>query len=834
MAKSSHRVPSYFATMDLDVTDDATTISEQKDRKFRTDYRVWSVSEDPDERAKADALQKAWTALLKAESRDAEIDRIFGLAAANLDAVLEYSRGKRVPGPVYESLLQILVKQFHFTEDLARLRLDAYLKERGCETEVPERPKEVARLVDGFKATPLPEGVQLRWALPKEECDGVVVVRRQAGVPKSPGDGSVILGKEGPVKTENHCDTEAQLGRKYIYGIFSFYRSTPSADCRWCESYRLPPPVAPLPCRRTATGVVLSWERPEGGAKVHVFRTREPVEKIESVDGSLRTPVGGTPITECTGDACRDHGVAPGAVYHYHLVADYGDGIFSSHVSVIVPISRAQPVRELAARSHAEGPVLSWRRPRACCDKVLVVRTEGDPADPADVGTPLTTITFERESDEAVVYKDESAAPGRMYTYALFSVSEDLPATQPEICRAYRLHPAPVGFQAEFAEEGVVLTWDRLPPGAEAKLYRSPSKVDYLDVCGDALDVPADCHPLPLPEEAAAASRYGDTTFALAQRYHYLLVVRYPDGTFSHLAAAAIDTPEPLEPPRDGSVKSETRTDEAGRPQPCLRVTWIPGDPRTTQYLVYRYADGEPADLDALAPETCPKTEHLDSGVVPGRRYHYLVRAVARGLRSAPHAAGSAVALTEVTDLEATPLPGGVLLRWMAPRLADEVRIAARCVGGSETEHSFPPEQRTWLDAAREPHERVCYSVRVRFGTVWSPGKEVAASAASPFALLPAMPEPVALKEFQVRAERREDQLALWWSAPASASACLVWIPGIDRWQLVPADAGHCSLEGHPSEFDGAEVRFVGTNGSVSASAAVEGAPAASPGGGEP
>src|SRR5262249_7728249 len=184
-------------------------------------------STDPRIQVEADAWFKH-VQLLKDRRQDllAILQAFFDqLANAILEGVLNAGVHELTPA-VYTSLCTLAQGQCHLDDHLVSRFVDGYLAQRHLQVGAPlVEPK----LVEAVTATPELGRIHLRWKVPVESCDEVILKRQDKGSDQAARE--LCRGN----RTE-YVDTHVTPGRRYIYRLYSVCRGVESKHSQSVET----------------------------------------------------------------------------------------------------------------------------------------------------------------------------------------------------------------------------------------------------------------------------------------------------------------------------------------------------------------------------------------------------------------------------------------------------------------------------------------------------------------------------------------------------------------------------------------------------------------------
>jgi len=223
--ESEWKILSRFRALGLAVTDDFAKIQARIEQLWANRRRE-ATSTDPALRAEA----QEWFSIVESLRNP---DKVAGYVAT-LQAVF-WRTVADMPLVAAKDLTRIAREQFGFDDDLAQ------------RTVAPQRAPCGASLVSCLQTRVGPGVVRLRWDLPKQRCDEIIVLRRQADEEKE----WTVLFRGG--LREGYEDRTVTPGSRYAYQVYSVFRGVASADSVAAE-VAVPGEGAPAGAKCTGCG----------------------------------------------------------------------------------------------------------------------------------------------------------------------------------------------------------------------------------------------------------------------------------------------------------------------------------------------------------------------------------------------------------------------------------------------------------------------------------------------------------------------------------------------------------------------------------------------------
>jgi len=270
---------------------------------------------------------------------------------------------------VYASLCTIAREQCRLDDRLVQRFVDAYLAKRHLQVGAPlVEPK----LVEAVTATPELGRIRLRWKVPAERCDEVILKRQDRGSDTA----GIELCRGNRTEYE---DTHVAPGRWYIYSLYSVYRGVESKHSQSTETMAIGE-IAQAGARWNGQAIELHWVNPGDQCAVVVFRSertrpmiRQGTHGLEPADAATRL------LHRGGGSDCKDTHIEAGRTYHYLFLAEFAHHVYSRGVEVIVAVPALPPPVAAAHAVYRDAAVDIWwtPAPQPAHEEYAVVRREG-------------------------------------------------------------------------------------------------------------------------------------------------------------------------------------------------------------------------------------------------------------------------------------------------------------------------------------------------------------------------------------------------------------------------------------------------------------------------
>ena len=550
-----HDVISWYTDLDLPVCDDGKAIQAAFDKKKNRWLRDLNGT-DPDKRIAA----RAWFAhsdhLMKHRDDCRELVYEFFADLCDVAKEANISGGQTTATPEFISALANIARdRCKCDNDLTHRFVNRFLKEKGISTKAGGSLVADPGTVNDFNAKGKLGAIVLSWDLPAKDWDRIEILRKQESGKSSAKPKSVYTGTGTSFQ-----DVDGLVpGKWYRYEARAVFHKSKGQIT-----------IARAPCMGEVTQtkpeikngeVCLSWTPPSPDLSVHIFRrpnTKPTVSRgtkgIAAGDSDTRSVyVGG-------GTTWKDPDVKVGVEYHYLIVAEFAQDLYSNgraiHITVPKPPPDVRRVKAVYVQNAGNNEVKVDWDPVSSGEKVayVLVRAEGKtpPASPAG-GKRVQELNQCSAVDKAVV-------PGVRYSYAVFAHHGDLYSLR-------GAESAPVDITADVlsltpdAGDGVVgLKWKE-PQNVNRVVIRrrvsGPPK-DHTD--GEFIKVIGPGHAQ-------------DDNLRNGSMYHYLVCCVYkPDGKYDvfskGIAVSAM-------PDRLPEMVHDFKVEPHGQEVVC---TWIPPD----------------------------------------------------------------------------------------------------------------------------------------------------------------------------------------------------------------------------------------------------------------
>jgi hypothetical protein len=670
-----------FRDLGLPVCDDGDAIR-QKVLVQTPKYLRDKANPDPRVQARADQWFKDVEAL---ENHRPEllqvVEELFSdLADSAISAAIAAGLSQVTP-QLRESLLDLARDQCRTDEQLARSFLESYLGATGLEDGVLVKLAAVERLA----AVSGSGEITLSWALSADPCDEIEIVRSaEPGWPPVKASASRRVFPRGQT---SFVDTGLTPGTWYRYRAAALY-----------QRFRREGPEARAVCLGDVRSAAAAWNdgrmtlrwEPPGVATVVIFRRRDQPPAVRP------GPAGPVPADPATAQVYRGGGtswvdpdVAEGTAYHYRIVAEFGPGLFARGVDVQAAVPAPPPAVRSAAASHTrrgerDAVLVEWEAvPGSLPVEYLVVRREGSaPAGRVEDGALVRVTAHSR-------FLDEGVAPGRRYTYTVFTRMGGLLSRAGAAAPPLDVLSEVTELAAETGSGTVELSWTTPESVSSVLVRRSLSAPrDAADGALVRLTGPGHAH---------------DEGLRNGQRYHYLVSCGYRPGggeeAFSpgvRIAAVPDALPEPVV-----DFAAQARVSE-------VVCAWTP--PRHGQVVVLRSSQlhGLPvgerlaaAEIDRLGERIAVAEEARAIDPKPEAQKPYYGAFTVAGTHAVAGGTASCVVCPDPAELRVSVVREGVLLRWLWPEGVTLVRVARR--------------SDAWPEGPDDPRARIVHCSRTEY-----------------------------------------------------------------------------------------------------------------------
>ncbi|MBI3248839.1 MAG: hypothetical protein HYZ50_20240 [Deltaproteobacteria bacterium] len=649
---TAQQVIDMFAALNLLVTDDGNAIESEANKQRPRRLRELG-STDPAVRAKAQEWMRHLE-LLK-NRRQELLNIVQNLFVQLADTALASALGAGVhelTSEVYENLRIIARGQCRLDERLVQRFVDAYLAKKHLKVGAPlAEPK----LVESLVVTPEVGRIQLRWKLPADSCDAVVVKRHAKGAVHSATE--LCRGN----RTE-YLDEKVISGQRYVYAISSTFRGVESKSTQSIEALAIGE-VTKVDPKWTAQGVKLSWTNPEGNRSVAIFRREAARPTIQySPTGPVPTDTATRLVYRGSTSHWTDTNTEEGKTYHYLLLAEFENSAYAKGVEGTCAVPTL-PVPVAAAHAkYREGGIDIWWTPpkQSAREKYLLVRQAGTtPALAPDQGQILTTTS-------QTSWRDTKVIPGHRYVYSIFTSHDDLHSRTGKATEVIAVLDEVSSVTPEVGDGTISLRWTS-PPNAKAVVVRR--SVHPPNDWTDGVPVPT-----------IGSGHAQDTGLRNNRTYHYLIccIYQFPDGQEAHSVGLRYSaTPSGLP-----DIVTDFRVYPDGGHVIC---TWSPV--ASGQVTVLRcpsrpsFTPGNLLSADqlaALGQQLSPSSLNRIEDTAPTPQEPYYAAFTVAGSRAVAGPVHSCIVTEDVKNLQALQSAKGVKLSWDWPVNCQAVVIARR------------------------------------------------------------------------------------------------------------------------------------------------------------
>ncbi len=653
-----------FKELGLPVCDDGDAIKKQFEDK-RKQYLNWLSKPDPEQRRKGTAGVKNGEALQNHRPELLKIvyERFAGLADTALLDALASGRSKLTDELMDSLRKNQATKACHVDNALADRFLVDYMRERGLKKDgIVEQPG----LMEDFTAVSGLGKVSLHWTPAKDKWDEVEIVRSEV---------SLASGKKGSKKETtvyrgrdetSFVDGGVAAGVRYEYSAHSIFRKIKDTDNDIVVQAVCLGEVLTAVAAWQEGRMHLSWELPGKGVSVLIFRSTQGAPEIRM------EPNGPTPADQAAeqvyrsgGTSWNDMKVAEGVTYHYRLVADFGQNLFTEGVVVQATVPQPPPPVAALTATYSRNPdgtdivYLDWPPAPGPMEYVVVRRDGNTPAAQVGEGKIIITTSQTRHLDEDVV-------AGSRYTYAVFTRLGDLYSRTGTTTLPVDILAEVTDLKANVADGTVELEWQTPPNVTNVRVRRS------LNLLRDHNDG--------TPVKLIGTGHAKDDGLRNGQLYHYLVCCGYkPDGTTEVFCPGVRITVVPVKPPE------QPIQDFAAQAQVFeIVLTWTP--PTDGQVVIARSA-AEPQEFPFGKRLTAEEVNVLGKRIVTtesGRAvdtqpdssqpYYSIFTLVG------PYAisGGTQIACVDVGELKLLANRESLILRWTWPPGCKAVKVARR------------------------------------------------------------------------------------------------------------------------------------------------------------
>ena len=680
---SAQDVIGWYADMDLPVCDDGKAIQTAFDKKKNRWLRD-TKSTNPHKQIAGQACFSHSDHLMK--HRQDCLDLIYEFFAALCKAILDANVGAGQTTATQEftsSLANIARGQCRCDNDLTHRFVNRFLKEKGISTKAGGSLVADPGSIDNFKAEGKLGAIVLSWDLPAENWDSIEILRKEESGKSSTRPTPVYTGKGTSFR-----DDGLVPGKWYRYEARAiFYKNEGQVS------------IARAPCMGEVDQakpeikngqVCISWKPPSSGLSVHIFRRQNAKPAVRR---GTRGITAGDPDTRSvyvgSGIAWKDADVKEGVEYHYLIVAEFAQDLYSNgraiHITVPKPPPDVGKVKAVYVHNAGNNEVEVGWDPVSGGSKVtyLLVRAEGT--------TPPANPKGGKQIQESVRCSavDKSVVAGIRYSYGVFAHHGDLYSRR-------GAKSAPVDIKADVFDLKAV-TGD----GVVELKWQEPKNVNRVVIRRRMSDTPQD-HTDGEFITAVGPGHAQDKNVRNGSMYHYLVCCVYkPDkkgDVFSDGVAISAVPDRPPEMVHD--FKAAPREQE-------VICTWTP--PTYGRVIVLR--SGHAVQMATGKRFDQSRLKGLGDPVPTGQ---------GRAVDTRPRLAEPYYSIFTVAGSHA--VFGGCLLRTVVPDVSD-VKIY-RIQSGAKLTWDWPAgctsvivarRSGTWAEAVDDPQATVIPFTRVQY-----------------------------------------------------------------------------------------------------------------------
>ncbi len=327
---------------------------------------------------------------------------------------------------------------------------------------VPTKPVDLEPhpMVKNFHASPLPEGIELKWVLPGKRSEFIRITRSEEGGRKSKPaviyEGQEILFRDGAVKP----------GTWYLYQAVAVYEDGESSP-QEIRTVALGE-VKGLAAVWKTNQVRLSWEKTGADTTFTVLKNAGERPQFRVADGEIVALNNGTRVlyTVPNKSYINSSDLVEGVVYFYTIITSYTREIHSQGVSVQAAVPKPPPAPQAVTADFIQDKenctvLVNWQPlPGEQNVEYILVRTSGS----VRPGTPADGNVLKQQQETTFI--DRSLHPGESFTYSVFSRQGELTSrTAASTGQVYILAEV-TGLSSQTGAKTVEINW-QLPVGVK-------------------------------------------------------------------------------------------------------------------------------------------------------------------------------------------------------------------------------------------------------------------------------------------------------------------------------------------------------------------------------
>jgi hypothetical protein len=459
-----------FRALNLPVTNNHQQIK-AKVQELRSFYVRQKGSTDGQKRIEADQWFK--TANRLQDDRPGLLEIVRSHFTHLADTALEGALNSNITEltlTLYDKLEQFALKECQCDPDLAKEFLKDYLIEKGFgRGESLIQPQ----LVNGIRVVSLLGQIEIKWKLPEEKCDEVVVKRfesiRAEGMFEKTGQ-KIYQGNQ-----TKYIDREIKVGRRYRYEIYSVWGGVESKKGVEAETVAIEE-IIDVQARWESNHIKLSWQKPTPDCEVYIFRAPRSITltQHDTTEPTSQTPEVKLVFHGKETEWC-DLEVGIDAQYYYLTVAYFGPGCYSNGKSTFIS-TVAPPTVTSARAEYIKGTVnINWDPVRNQNEiDYIVVRTSGvTPATTSEGGKEIATT-------KKTFCQDKDPENGQQYTYTIFTRRNGIYSRQGCPTKPVVIAADVQNITVDTGDGSVTLRWEQPPKASQVVIHRSLGQITQL------------------------------------------------------------------------------------------------------------------------------------------------------------------------------------------------------------------------------------------------------------------------------------------------------------------------------------------------------------------